>query len=139
VDSLQIMAATVPFYPARIKVIQNAYKGEFYTATYSTREGRAKCIDSLNLIHPDVFYAQLAADDLLLGTGVSLLLTKGYDLAAKKVRWNQDFHRTVSGIAVTEYFLDHEAREPSLKPLEPIYIRLPEAEINYRKLFGPAE
>lgn len=136
VDTLQIMASTVPFYPTTIKVIQNAYKGEFYTASYSTCEGYAQCIDPLRLISPDEFYEGLAKEDLLLGTGIALLLSKGYDLAAKQVRWNLDFHRNASGIAVVEYFLDHEAQPPSLKPLEPIYIRLSEAEINYQKQFG---
>ena len=136
VDTLQLIAATVPYYADRIKVIQNAYKGEYYAATYVTREGRPQRLDDLHIIKPAKFYEQLAPGDLLLGTGVSHLLQKGYDLAAKQVRWNLDFQRTVSGIGVIEHFLDEEAREPSLKPLEPIYIRPSEAEINYKKQFG---
>jgi len=139
VDTLQIMAATVPFYSGHIKVIQNAYKGEFYSATYFTGNGRPEQLDNLYLIAPADFYDQLEEDDLLLGSGVSLLIQKGFDLEIKKVRWNLDFQRTASGISVIEHFLDQKLREPSVKPLEPIYIRLSEAEINYEKQYGPSE
>lgn len=135
VDTLQLMAGTVPFYPGQIKVIQNAYKGEFYTASYSTKEGRPQLLDSLRLVKPESFYHRLENNDLLLGSGVQELLKKGFDLAAKSVRWDQQFQRLATGIAVVEHFLESEARPPSVKPLEPIYIRPSEAEINYEKQF----
>ena len=75
-------------------------------------------------------------NDLILGTGISLMLKNDFDLAAKNVRWNQDFHRTISGISVIEHFLETGVKEPSLTPLEPIYIRLSDAEINYDRQFG---
>ncbi len=136
VDTLQIIAGSVPFYSGYIKVIQNAYKGEFYTATYKTDSGKPVLQDKLHLIKPDLFYEQLNAGDLLLGTGVSMLIKKQFDLLRKEVFWNQDFHRNASGISVIEHFLEQEVKEPSLKPLEPLYIRLSEAEINYEKQFG---
>ncbi|MCG8337957.1 MAG: tRNA (adenosine(37)-N6)-threonylcarbamoyltransferase complex dimerization subunit type 1 TsaB [Proteobacteria bacterium] len=136
VDTLQIIAGSLPFYPGQIKVIQNAYKGEFYTATYKTDNGKPVLQDSLQLIKPDAFYEGLIAGDMILGTGLATMFKKGFDLAAKNVNWNQDFHRNVSGISVIEHFLEHEVQEPSVKPLEPIYIRLSEAEINYEKQFG---
>ena len=58
------------------------------------------------------------------------------DLQAKGVVWNQDFQRIASGIGVIEHFLESEVRDSSAIPLEPIYIRLPEAELNYEKQFG---
>ena len=139
VDSLRLIAGTLPFYPGRIKVIQNAYKGEFYTATYSTAAGKTEALEELKLIRPDMFYKKLEPGELILGTGVQELIRKGFDPAEKKVRWNLDFHRNISGISVIEYFLDDELRKPSLKPLEPIYIRLSDAEINYQKQFGSSK
>ncbi len=139
VDTLQLIAATLPFYSGSIKVIQNAYKGEFYTATYSTKTGRPECIDGLGLVKPQPFYDRLEQGDLLLGTGVTELIKKGFDPEKKGACWNLDFHRSISGIAVVEYFLDHDLREPSPKPLEPIYIRLSDAEINYNRQFGVSE
>ena len=59
-----------------------------------------------------------------------------YDLDSRKVKWNNDFHREVSGISVIEYFKNQEAQPPSDVPLEPIYIRLSDAEINYKSQFG---
>ena len=139
VDTLQLIAATMPFYPHKVKVIQNAYKGEFYAATYETQMGPPRNLEGLCLLKPQAFYETLQGDELLLGSGINLMLKAGYDLAAKNVRWNQDFHRSISGISVIEHFLDREAEEPSLKPLEPIYIRLSDAEINYNKQFGVKE
>ncbi|PCI30637.1 MAG: tRNA (adenosine(37)-N6)-threonylcarbamoyltransferase complex dimerization subunit type 1 TsaB [SAR324 cluster bacterium] len=135
-NSLVLMAASIPFYSSAVKVIQNAYKGELYTATYDTSSGSAVELEELQLIKPQAFFDQLQAGELLLGNGIPLVLAKDFDLQAKKVRWNLDFHRLGSGISVIEHFLDCEEKAPSEIPLEPIYIRLSEAEINYKKQFG---
>ncbi len=136
VDTLRLIAGTLPFYSSRIKIIQNAYKGEFYTASYSTLSGKTEVLEELQLIKPQTFYEKLESGDLVLGTGISELIKREFDLEKKGVRWSLNFHQNVSGIAVIEYFFDHELKEPSLKPLEPIYIRLSDAEINYNKQFG---
>ncbi|NQU63829.1 MAG: tRNA (adenosine(37)-N6)-threonylcarbamoyltransferase complex dimerization subunit type 1 TsaB [SAR324 cluster bacterium] len=136
VDSLVLIAASVPFYASTIKVIQNAYKGEFYSATYQTNHGKPVPVSELGLIKPELFYEQLQKGDLILGNGIAKLLDLKFDLKAKGVVWNQDFQRVVSGITVIEYFQDNEERNPSVIPLEPIYIRLSEAELNYEKQFG---
>lgn len=134
-NCLALIAATVPFYAHKIKVIQNAYKGEFYTATYNTNRGYADEIKTLGLITAQNFLNELQENDLILGNGIKTLIDKGYDLTQKMVRFNNDFQRAVSGIGVIEYFLDTEAREPSEIPLEPIYIRQPDAEVNYSRQF----
>lgn len=135
-DCLSVMASTMPFYPGKIKVIQNAYKGELYTATFDTSSGKVVALEEIRLIKPQDFYDQLEENDLLLGNGIAVLENKKLDISEKKVRANQDFHRLGSGIAVIEQFLDTEEREPSPLPLEPIYVRLSEAEINYKQQFG---
>ncbi len=136
IDSLILIAATVPFFPHRIKVIQNAYKGELYTASYNTHFGKAKELSEPSLITPAEFYDELREDELVLGNGLEKLFDKKFDLSKKKVSWNLDFQRVVSGIGVIEYFLDTKAKPPSAIPLEPLYIRMSEAEINYSKQFG---
>ncbi len=136
VNSLILIAATVPYYPHKIKVIQNAYKGEFYTSSYDTSRGKTVELDDLKLITPNDFFDNLEANELILGNGIEQLVKKGFDLSKKKVKWNLDFQRTISGIGVIEYFLNSESRPPSEIPLEPIYIRLSDAEINYAKQFG---
>ncbi len=136
VDGLVLIAASVPYYAATVKVIQNAYKGEFYSASYDTSSGKAVLKSDLSLIKPDLFYEQLERGDLILGNGIAKLVELQLDLCTKGVVWNQDFQRIASGIGVIEHFLECEVREPSPIPLEPIYIRLPEAELNYEKQFG---
>lgn len=136
VNSLELIAATMPFYKGQIKVIQNAYKGEFYTATYTTENGTPQERERIRLINPGAFFDELEEDDLVLGSGLSILEKKGLNPEIKKARSNRDFSRSISGIGVIEHFLDREVREPSLKPLEPIYIRLSDAEINYDRQFG---
>ena len=136
VDSLGLIAATVPFYASTVKVIQNAYKGEFYSASYNTSSGKAVPKSDLSLIKPDLFYEQLEKGELILGNGITKLMELQLDLAVKGVVWNQDFQRIASGISVIEHFLECHVQEPSVVPLEPIYIRLPEAELNYAKQFG---
>ncbi len=135
VNTLILIAETVPFYPHPIKVIQNAYKGEFYTSAYDNSGGSSVELAKLALIKPKDFYDNLVPNDLILGNGIELL-EKKFDLADKQVRWNSDFQRVVSGIGVIEYFLNSEAKQPSTIPLDPIYIRLSDAEINYAKQFG---
>ena len=137
VNNLELIASTVPFYPYNIKVIQNAYKGEFYTATYNTSEGSIVKLDELRLISPNQFSENLEANDLILGNAIVKLLEPQFDLDRRKIKWNSDFHREVSGVSVIEYFLSNEAQPPSSVPLEPIYIRLSDAEINYSRQFGP--
>ncbi|MCP4750896.1 MAG: tRNA (adenosine(37)-N6)-threonylcarbamoyltransferase complex dimerization subunit type 1 TsaB [Proteobacteria bacterium] len=136
VDSLILIAASVPFYSHTVKVVQNAYKGEFYTASYRTDRSEVVEQGKIGLIKPSDFYDNLQENDLILGNGVERLIENKFDLVQKKVRWNLDFQRTVSGIGVVEHFLDTEAKQPSQVPLEPIYIRLSEAEINYSKKYG---
>lgn len=136
VDNLTLIAATVPFYPNRVRVVQNAYKGEFYTADFNTKNGKAELMTKLGLIKPAVFVEQLQQDDLILGNGLSKLVKMGFNLESRGVYWNQDFSRVVSGIGVIEHFLEQEAVKPDGVPLEPIYIRLSEAELNYEKQFG---
>jgi len=136
VNTLVLMANSVPYYPFRVKVIQNAYKGELYTASYDNSQGKPKELTPLSLVTPDDFYAALEKNDLILGNGIDRLRVQKYDLAKNGIRWNNDFQRTVSGIGVIEYFLETEVKKPSQIPLEPIYIRLSEAEMNYSKQFG---
>jgi tRNA threonylcarbamoyladenosine biosynthesis protein TsaB len=136
IDELTLIADTVPFYPYPIKVIKNAYKGEFYTGTFVTTGGKATMVDRLTLVTPAHFHDRLQANDLVLGNGLEKLLAQDYDPVGKQAQWNNDFNRHVGGINVIEHFLDTEAQEPSEIPLEPIYIRLSEAELNYNKQFG---
>ncbi len=136
IDELILIAESVPFYPHSIKVIKNAYKGELYTATYDTSSGYAKLVDALNLITPDQFFRQLQANDLVLGNGIEKLRSEGFDILKKQAKSNSSYSRTVSGINVIEYFLDSGVKKPSDIPLEPLYIRLSEAELNYNKQFG---
>ncbi len=136
VDNLALIAATMPFYTSTVKVVQNAYKGEFYTAAYDTSSGNVVACTDLGLIKPSAFYKQLQKGDLVLGSGVAKLIELQFDLGDKGAVWNQDFHRNVSGVAVIEHFLEQEATKPTEIPLEPIYVRLSEAELNYEKQFG---
>ncbi|MBT4289099.1 MAG: tRNA (adenosine(37)-N6)-threonylcarbamoyltransferase complex dimerization subunit type 1 TsaB [Deltaproteobacteria bacterium] len=135
-DVLTLMAATVPFYEFSIKVIKNAYKGELYLAEFHIASGKVVQDSDLVLIKPELFFENLQENDLLLGDGVLKMQVDGYDLQSKNVCLDLSFGRQVSGIHVIEHFLEKEVAEPSIVPLEPIYIRLSEAEINYGKQFG---
>ena len=135
-DVLTLMAATIPFHKYPIKVIKNAYKGELYMAEFHITSGKVVQDLELVLIKPELFFENLQEYDCLLGDGVLKMLEDGYDLQSKNVCPDLSFSRQVSGIHVIEHFLEKEVGEPSIVPLEPIYIRLSEAEINYSKQFG---
>ncbi len=136
IDVLTLMAATIPFYQYPIKVIKNAYKGELYMAEYHNTVGEVVRDSKLMILKPDLFFENLKENDLLLGDGILKMQADGFNLQSKKVRCDLGFSRQVTGINVIEHFLEREAAEPSIAPLEPIYIRLSEAEINYSKQFG---
>jgi tRNA threonylcarbamoyladenosine biosynthesis protein TsaB len=135
-DVLTLMARTIPFYEYPIKVIRNAYKGELYMAEYHITSVEVVRDSELAIVKPDLFFENLKENDLLLGDGILKMQADGFNLESKNVRWDLSFNRQVTGIHVIENFLEKEAKEPSIKPLEPIYIRLSEAEINYSKQFG---
>ena len=137
IDELTLTANTLPFYPFPIKVVKNAYKGEIYTASFETADGTAKRLDELNLVTPRRFLQDLRDNELVLGNGLDRVLAENSASVNRRMRWNASFSRQVGGIDVIEYFLDSGAREPSDIPLEPIYVRLSEAELNYRARFGP--
>lgn len=134
-NSLILIAGTIPYYPHPVKVIKNAYKGELYTATYDTRQGKTIELDPLVLITPRQFIDNLEPHQLILG---DTYLINSYltDLKSKNILLNQSVNRIPSGFSVIEHFSDHLVKTPSKVPLEPIYIRLSEAEINYKKQFG---
>jgi tRNA threonylcarbamoyladenosine biosynthesis protein TsaB len=136
VETLALIAATVPFYSGTVKVIQNAYKGEFYLAAYRTCDGRAIRLEGPLLTTPTRFFEGLAAGDLVVGNGVPRLLEQYHDLAAIGVRCCQDASRLVTGIDVASYCIAFPVAPPSAVPLEPIYIRPSEAETNYERQFG---
>jgi len=135
VDALTLMAKTVPYYSGTIKVIRNAYKGEFYVASFCYKKGILHRMSEIELVTPRAFYEKLVEGELVLGDGLIKLEGDGFDLNQKKVNRNKDFARQITGIHVVEYFLNETNRAPSVVPLEPIYIRLSEAEINYDKQF----
>ena len=135
-DVWTLMAATVPFFNYPIKVIKNAYKGELYMAEFQHQSEKLVKTKDLCISKPDVFCEKLQENDLILGDGVLKLQNDEFDLDNKNVKTDPGFSRQVTGVHVIEYFLETDAKEPSPKPLEPIYIRLSEAEINYKKQFG---
>ena len=136
IDVLILKAATVPFYPFPIRVVQSAYKGELYTASFRTSSGFAERLDKLRLVTPKRFLESLNANDLVLGSGLERLSSERSVLKEKKVRWDTGASRRVGGNHAIEHFLDATARGPSAIPLEPLYLRLSDAELNYGKQFG---
>ncbi len=134
-NSLVLIAGTLPYYPHPIWIIKNAYKGELYGAAYDTTQGKPIELESLHLITPQQFIAKVEPHQMILGD-THLLHSHLTDLKSKNIVLNQSINRTPSGLSVIEHFADHPVKKPSEIPLEPIYIRLSEAEINYKKQFG---
>lgn len=135
-NALLLIAETASFYPETIRVIQDAYKGEFYAASFIGDGKKVKEVEEIHLITPQRFFDSLQENELILGTGIQRLEKLGLELATKKVKSDLCFSRQPSGISVIEHFLENEAQEPSLTPLEPIYVRPSDAEISYVKKYG---
>lgn len=138
-DLLALIANAVPYYPKTVKVVRNAYKGELYLGKYDTTAGRARALDTLSLITPERFFDELQPGELVLGNGIEKLLSSGYDLESKEVTWNTEKGSVVTAFDVIHYLEDTEVKPPGETPLEPIYIRLSDAEICYKEKFGADE
>jgi tRNA threonylcarbamoyladenosine biosynthesis protein TsaB len=136
VDGMTLIAATTNFYPKPVHVALEAYKKEFYTATFDMTKGTPKIVQEIKLSKPQDFYDSLQEGELILGSAVPKMLALDLDPTEKKAFWSSNFHHQATGIGVIEYFAEHEAKEPAIVPLEPIYIRLPDAEISYAERFG---
>ena len=134
-NSLILIAETLPFYSSPLKVIKNAYKGELYTATYDTSQGQARELESLMLITPQALVTKLNPGEIVLGD-IDLLRHYSDELKEKDILLHQSVNRIPSGLAVIEHFAECQEKPPSVIPLEPIYIRPSEAEVNYKKQFG---
>lgn len=135
-DVLSLMAGCVPYYPKPVKVIKNAYKGELYLGVFDTSSGEVKPLDDLSLITPERFFEELKEGEMILGNGIEKLISSGYDLKSRNVRWNSEKGQVISALDVISFLGKTEVQEPGDTPLEPIYIRLSDAEICYNQKFG---
>jgi len=136
VDLLRLMAASSLYFDGTVKVIQKAYKGEMYYGCYRTRSGKVAEVKPIDLIDPKEFIEELEKGDLIMGTGLELIKSQQEEMREKGVLWREDFRTQVSGLDVIEYFLDQPEKPSQGAPLEPIYIKLSEAEINFDKRAG---
>lgn len=136
-SSLHGMAAGLShFDKGRVWVAQNAYKGELYLGRYDCSGPFPEELEEPSLITPQALFERLQAGDLLMGTGIKVLKKKGLDPMAKGVILEESPARRPSALHMAAMILDQEARTPSPLPLEPLYIRPSEAEINYKRNFG---
>lgn len=135
-DLLSLIANSVPYYSKPVKVIRNAYKGELYLGVFDTSSGRAVALDEISLVTPERFFNELKTGELVLGNGIEKLISSEYDLDRKGVNWNVEKGQVITALDVISYLGNTAVREPGDVPLEPIYIRLSDAEICYDKKFG---
>lgn len=130
-NSLQLIASSVPYYSHIVKVIQEAYKREFYVASYSTKYGTPKEITPIQLQTPSKFFDSLQKEELILGSGIKKLISLNLEPEKKEARVIFGQKNYPKSIPLLEYFIEKKSEKISTKPLIPIYIRASEAEINY--------
>ena len=114
----------------------HAYKGELYYEHFDCSGGKPKALSTPALVTPGACFAALEAEDILLGSGIAVLEKKGFQLAEKNVTSMKGLFSSPRASVLLELVQGCDAKEPSVDPLEPVYIRASEAEINYAKNFG---
>jgi len=137
VGLLDCFASSISYGARRVHVIQNAYKGELYYGLYDCSLEKPKSLQDLSLIKPDSFVSQLRVGDLILGTGIEVLRSKGLAWQEHGAIADESVARQANGLLVAQMMMEEEAQLPGGPPLEPIYIRASEAELTYAKNFAP--
>ena len=127
VDALTLMAATIPFYQGSVRVIKEAYRQEFYTATFDTSSGDTICKSEFSLATVESFYDSLQPNDCIVGSGLSHLLAEK-DLNQKNVNYKVNALQGAYGPAIINYFLQYPPSTDH-RPLMPTYIRPSDAEL----------
>jgi len=135
-DRLTLAAATLTYQPCKVRVIQNAYKGELYHAAYDCTGKRPKAITPMELITPENLLPTILPGEILLGEGVDLLLGQGFDLESTGVLIDRSPPRRPTALGLIDLLSDQPAGVYDPIPLEPLYLRASEAEINYNIRFG---
>jgi len=135
-DRLALAASTLPYYPGRIKVIQNAHKGELYLGVFDGQGAKPERLGELTLITPQDFMEQLEPGEMVLGEGIDILEQLGYDPNTCGARFDRSAARQVNALVLADWFADQPPLSYQPCPLEPIYLRPSEAEILYERKWG---
>jgi len=137
-DRLTLAAATLPYYPHKVRVIQNAHKGELYHGAFDNSGPRPVPLEPLSLVTPKGFMDSLQEKEMVLGEGLLVLSQMGLDPATKGARQDPSPVRVPDALGLIYFLREQEAKGFDPVPLEPIYLRPSEAEIKYAERFGAA-
>lgn len=135
INTLHLIATGLSVSKERIRVIQDAYKGEFYSGTFHINQGEVFQEGNIEAITPENFTGSLKQGDLLCGSALPKL--RRLNLAP-----NDDQIRIIDGLIsipdaakMLDYFFMFPPAAPLETPVQPVYIRASEAEISYQKRF----
>ncbi|OGH00250.1 MAG: tRNA (adenosine(37)-N6)-threonylcarbamoyltransferase complex dimerization subunit type 1 TsaB [Candidatus Lambdaproteobacteria bacterium RIFOXYD1_FULL_56_27] len=137
-DRLSLAAATLPYYPHKVRVIQNAHKGELYHGAFDNSGPRPRLLEPLSLVTPKGFLASLQENEMVLGEGLRVLSQLGLDPATQGARQDPSPARVPDALGLIHFLAEQAAQGFEPLPLEPIYLRPSEAEIKYAERFGIA-
>lgn len=134
-NRLQITAAGLPQQTAPVWVVKNAYKGELYLGRFDNSGPWPEASEPLSLIGPKDFVERLEPGDWVLGDGLAVLDKLESSPETYGARRAPD---SISGPDALKLvgLVRHMGLQPHEGPLEPIYLRASEAEINYVARFG---
>jgi len=135
-DRLTLAASTLHSLPLNVRVIQNAYKGELYHGVFDCSGRFPQVITPMELITPAKLIEALGPKDLVLGEGVDLLTAQGIDLTETGAQTDRSPARRPTALGLIHLLQGEPVKPFSPLPIEPLYLRASEAEINYDKRYG---
>lgn len=136
INTLALIAAAFTGCNKTIRVIQDAYKGEFYSGTFQIKQGEVVQQGALVTITPEQFMATLNQDEIICGSGIAKLNKLELNPAEKGAEVYEGFLSIPNAAGLLDYLYRQEEAEPMSIPIEPVYIRASEAEISYQQRFG---
>ncbi len=135
IDTLEAIAMKVPFARYPVCPLLDARKGEVFGALFRmTAHGLVRLTPNL-VMSPEAFCSHITEPTILLGTGVEAyrdrLQTRLGDLAVWAPAWlGMPCSVEVGALALAQANQGHSS---PTSPLEPIYLRPSEAEINWSR------
>ena len=118
----------------RLRVVQNAYKGEVYIADYSFSSGKPALETEIRISTPEGCLKTLDKSQMLIGFGVEKLRQQFTDFDWEGRIKPGSGHPEAA--VMLEAFLEGTINPAPVETVLPFYIRPPEAELNYARKHG---
>jgi tRNA threonylcarbamoyladenosine biosynthesis protein TsaB len=134
ISSLQCLAMQLPFVSMPVCVMLDARKQEVYTASFNWESGCPHFVAEERVIKPENLLAEIAGETLFVGNGAMVYRSLIVRLMAGRAHFAPTFLNLPRAGAAAALALQawQAGRTLSAAELMPSYLRLSEAELNWR-------